>query len=321
MQEQSLFKRTQRMALDRILRNIEIFGDQFPHFGEGSHFSLSENTHWMTSFWTGQLWLAYALTDDAVFREAAEAHLASFQTRLEQNVNLDHDLGFLYTLSARAQWQLTGSQEARELALRAASELANRFRPHGNYIQAWGPVGDTEEGGRLIIDCMMNLPLLFWATCETGNERFAEVAREHAVTTSEFLMRPDGSSYHTFFFDQATGKPIGPRTHQGYADDSLWARGQSWAIYGFALAADWTGEDRFIEMSAKAAARFMAELPADGIPLWDLRLSPDAEHWRDSSASVIAANGMYRLAKFVDQERASQLCADAEKLVTIALWK
>jgi unsaturated chondroitin disaccharide hydrolase len=196
--------------------------------------------------------------------------------------------------------------------------LLRRYRPTGRYIQAWGDVGDPTEGGRAIIDTMMNLPLLFWASEQTGDPAYRQAAKTHAETTRRYLLRPDGASYHTFFFDQRSGEPIGPRTHQGYADDSLWARGQAWAIYGFALAAEWCQEERFLAAAQQSARRFMAELPPDGVPTWDLRLPADAPHYRDSSAGAIAAGGMLRLAR-LDHEFRSAALALLDALVTHCL--
>jgi unsaturated chondroitin disaccharide hydrolase len=284
-------------SLARIRRHHRAFGDQFPVVGKGTRYELSENNHWLAGFWTGLLWLAYAATGDEDLRVHAESLLTTFRERLEQRVHITHDLGFLFGLSARAQWQLTGDERARDLALQAARELVQRYRPAGRYIQAWGDVGDPEEGGRAIIDTMMNLPLLFWAARETADLAYHQAAQEHARTTLRHLLRPDGASYHTFFFEQASGRPIGPRTHQGYADDSLWARGQAWAIYGFAVAADWCQEESLLDAARRAARRFMAELPPDGVPTWDLRLPADAPHYRDSSAGAIAAGGLLRLAR------------------------
>jgi len=283
--------------LDRIRRHYRAFGDRFPVVGEGRHYQFAGNDHWLAGFWTGLLWLAYAATGEEDLRAQAESLLGSFEERLDNQVHITHDLGFLFTLSARAQWQMTGEEKARQLALRAANELVQRYRPAGRYIQAWGAVGDPEEGGRAIIDTMMNLPLLFWASEQTGEARYREAALAHAETTRRTLLRPDGASYHTFFFDQASGEPLGPRTHQGYADDSLWARGQAWAIYGFAVAAEWSGAQRFADAARQAARRFVAELPPDGVPTWDLRLPAEAPRQRDSSAGAIAAGGMLRLAR------------------------
>ncbi len=296
MSAQASFKPTLEAALERIRQHHRAFDNRFPTIGEGSAYKLTENDHWLAGFWTGLLWLAYVATGDQDLRHHAEALLPSFQERLEKQVHINHDLGFLFTLSARAQWQVTGHRGARDLALRAARDLLQRFRPQGRYIQAWGAVGDPQEGGRMIVDTMMNLPLLFWATKETGDSKYQDAAHQHAETSLRYLLRTDGSTYHTFFLDQETGAPLGPRTHQGYADDSLWARGQAWAINGFALAAEWCREQRFLDAAARAASRFMAELPADLVPTWDLRLPEDASKYRDSSAGAIAASGMLRLA-------------------------
>jgi unsaturated chondroitin disaccharide hydrolase len=283
-------------ALARVTEQAGSFGHRFPTVGEGTRYRLAANDSWLAAFWPGMLWLAYAATGDARTRGHAAALLPSFASRLDGAVHINHDLGFLYSLSARAQWQLVGDTLARELALRAAAALLQRYREPGRYLQAWGPIGDPEEGGRIIVDTMMNLPLLFWASEQTGDIRFRQAASAHALTSRQYLIRPDGGSYHTFFFDQESGAPQGPRTHQGYADDSLWARGQGWAIYGFAVAAEWCQESRFLDTARQAARRFVAELPP-GLPPWDLRLPAGPPRYPDSSAAAIAAGGMLRLAR------------------------
>jgi unsaturated chondroitin disaccharide hydrolase len=303
------------MLLQRIEQNCHHFGGQFPTIGEGKRYLLTENNTWLAAFWPGLLWLAYGKTQDQTIAACAQSYLASFQNRLQQRVHITHDLGFLYTLSARAQWQLTGDDSARNLALQAAEELSQRYRPKGRYVQAWGAVADPDEGGRTIIDTMMNIPLLYWATEQTGDQRYAEIASAHADTTAQYMVREDGSSYHTFFFDQDTGAPIGPKTHQGYADDSLWARGQAWVIFGFAAAAAWTGNDQYIQTACKAAERFMAELPENKIPLWDLRVPSDAPQYSDTSASAIAAAGMLRLARQLDNDARDSMRQNAEMLL------
>ena len=287
-------------AIENIRRNIPRFGDQYPHNGAGMAYVLTENNHWMTSFWTGQLWLAYAVTGDAEFRREAERRLASFAYRLVNRIDESHDLGFLYTLSARAQWQMTGNTAARQLGIDAAERLITRYHPKGEYIQAWGKMNDPAEGGRMIVDCMMNLPLLFWATHETGDPTYAEIATRHARTTLRYQVRPGDTTYHTFFFDQETGEPLGGKTAQGYSDDSLWTRGQAWAVYGFALAADWMKDREMLTTACRLAERFWTELGNSPVPLWDFRLPPDAPQKRDSSAGAITACGMFKLATLVD---------------------
>lgn len=279
-------------AIERVRRNGARWRDLFPSRGDGSHYRLIANENWLAGFWTGMLWLAYAATSDPAMRRKAESLLPSFARRLNDRVNLTHDLGFLFSLSAAAQWRLTGDERARDLALQAADELLARYRPQYGAIQAWD--GD-ENAGRIIIDSMMNLPLLFWASEQTGDRRYRDAAASHAETSLRYLLRADGSTYHTYFFEPASGRPIGPKTHQGWSTDSLWARGQAWAIYGFALAGEWLGESRFLDAAERAANRFLAEMPGEGVPLWDLRLPAGQPRWRDSSAGAIAASALLRL--------------------------
>jgi unsaturated chondroitin disaccharide hydrolase len=294
-----LIENTIQQAVDHIRINIDRIGDKFPYVGDGLSYQLTDNNHWMTSFWTGQLWLAYARTKDDVFRKAAERHLSSFEYRLVNRIDESHDLGFLYSLSARAQWQLTQNESARHLGIQAATRLVTRFHPKGEYIQAWGAMNDPVEGGRMIVDCLMNLPLLFWASHETGDSKYADIALSHARTTLEYNVRPDDTTYHTFFFNQDTGEPVGGKTAQGYKDDSLWTRGQAWAVYGFALAADWTGDSGFLDTSVRLAEKFWSELGDELVPLWDFHVPPDGPRKRDSSAGAITACGMFKLAELV----------------------
>jgi unsaturated chondroitin disaccharide hydrolase len=166
---------------------------------------------------------------------------------------------------------------------------------------------------------MMNLPLLFWAAEQTHDPRCHQIARDHADISAEHLVRADASTAHTFFFDQHTGSPIGAQTHQGYANDSMWARGQAWAIFGFAVAAQWTHNPAYRDLAQRAAVRFMAELPEDRVPRWDLRLPPGAPQYPDTSASGIAAAGMLRLAAQADAQAGHALRAQAETLLEAAI--
>lgn len=302
-------------ALRRIGQHHTVAGLSFPTVGEGAQYRLGDNDSWLAGFWTGLLWLAYAATADSSLRVHAESLLPSFEKRLREGTHITHDLGFLFALSARAQWQLVHDARARDLAIEAAEQLARRYRPEPRFIQAWGQVGSPVEGGRFIIDTMMNLPLLFWAADQGGHARYREIAYHHAETTLRYLMRPDGSSYHTYLFDPDTWNPIGPRTHQGYSDDSLWSRGQAWAIYGFAVAAQWCGDERFLCASRSAARRFLSELPADGLPWWDLRLPAHAPHFLDSSAAAVAAGGLLRLSRLTGEEEDGEFRSAALSLL------
>lgn len=306
-------------SLERLQQNIQRFDGQFPNKGDGLNYILNDNRNWLAAFWPGLLWLGDAVSDNNIFRTTAVALLPTFENRLDNQVHITHDLGFLFTLSARAQWQATNDTAAADLALRAADQLMTRVRQPGGYIQAWGAVGDPEQGGQIIADTMMNLPLLFWASEYTGDPRYHRAACQHAEISRTYLIRDDGSSFHTYFFDQTTGEPIEGRTHQGYGDDSCWARGHAWLIYGFALAAQWCENSAFLDAARQTAVYFLNHLPEDHIPLWDFRLPDNEVPYRDSSAAAIAACGFLRIAQITDDARESSEMLAAGKALVNAL--
>ncbi|MTV40975.1 glycoside hydrolase family 88 protein [Duganella radicis] len=260
------------------------------------------NVGWTTGFWTGQLWLAHALTGQQHWRAAAERQTDSFMERVEQGVDLEHhDLGFLYMLSCGAAHHLTGQPGAHAATLRAAQRLLSRFLPGAGVIQSWGTMGDAAQRGRVIIDGIMNLPLLHWAARASGDRACTEVARSHLQRTREHLVRPNGSTYHTYHFDAETGAPLRPSTHQGLADDSCWARGQAWGVYGFALNHRHVPDMHLLTDAMRLADHFLAHLPPDRIALWDLSLAHDSGEPRDSSAVAIAVCGLLEIAAQLPQ--------------------
>jgi len=255
------------------------------------------NVGWTTGFRTGLLWLAGQLTGDAVFTDAARADVASFAARLDAGVGLDtHDLGFLFGLSCLPAWRLERDKTARAVALNAADRLMARVIEPAGVIQAWGSLGDPDEGGLTIIDSLMNMPLLYWATEQTGDARYAAAAARHTRALRDRIVRRDGTTFHTFTWDPVTGFPRGGGTRQGFSADSCWARGQAWAIYGFALGYARTGDATFLDASRACADRFCALLPPGGVPCWDLALDARDGAPRDSSAAAIAACGLLELA-------------------------
>lgn len=295
-------------AIEQTLRtttaNVARFGNQFPIVSKGTEkYELEDQTSWTEGFWVGILWLSYEYNQNPAIREAAVGAVASMKRRLEQNRHLNHhDIGFLYSLSAKAQWILEKDGQAKEVALQAADVLMKRWRPDSQLFQAWGPEGDPDNGGRIIIDCLMNLPLLFWATEQTGDPLYAERARIHAEKSRRFLVRGDDSSYHTFYFDQKTGDSVRGGTHQGFRDGSTWTRGQAWGIYGFALAYRYTQESSFLETAVRLAKFFIAHLPEDRVAYWDFDAPQEEGTPRDSSASAIAACGMLEIAGHLPQD-------------------
>src|ERR1700732_3926176 len=163
---------------------------------------------WVISFHSGQLWLAAQLTGDPAFVIQAQARRRALREILGNPAELDHDLGFQFSLSCVADWKMTGNNDSRALALRAAEALSHRFNQAGGYIKAWNAKPNDSSfsifaAGRIVADTMQNLALLYWASHETGVAAFREIADAHAEVTSKHLIRKDGSSYHTFVFDPA----------------------------------------------------------------------------------------------------------------------
>ncbi len=259
-----------------------------------------ENIEWTTGFWPGELWLGYIASGDEVLRHAAGIFVESFRERIEKHIAVDHhDMGFLYNPSCVAAWQLTGNAHAREAALLATDNLISRFQEKGEFLQAWGAMG-ADDNYRYIIDCLLNLPLLYWASDETGNPIYREIAIKHTRTCVANSFRSDYSCFHTFFMDKETGKPVRGETCQGYKADSSWARGQAWAIYGLALAYKHTGEKSYLDLFEHVSEYFMNKLPQDMIPYWDLIFTSGDEP-RDSSSASIVACGFLEASELYDK--------------------
>lgn len=292
-------KKLQRAA-DRavsVLReNLGNFTYKFPGSNsEHMFYPATENTEWTTGFCTGTYWLAYELSGEESFRTAAEVQVESFYNRIKQKTDVDHhDMGFLYTPSCVAAYQLTGNERAKEAAILAADQLISRFQEKGEFLQAWGALG-AEDNYRLIIDCLLNLPLLYWASYVTRDGKYRDIAVRHTKTSIRNLVREDHSTYHTYFFDPRTGEPIRGVTAQGYRDDSAWARGQAWGIYGTALAWRYTKNEVCRELFRKVTDFYLRHLPEDMIPYWDLQFPEGSSEPRDSSAAAAAVCGILEM--------------------------
>jgi unsaturated chondroitin disaccharide hydrolase len=294
----ALVNRSIQFVLSRIDQNLETFTEKFPAPSSiAGVYAPIDNVEWTNGFWTGLLWLAYELSGEPRYARAAQTQVASFQKRVEQRVNVDHhDLGFLYTLSCVSAHKLTGDESAKQAALQAAQLLFERYLPNAGIIQAWGDLSDSAQRGRMIIDCNLNLPLLYWAADTTGNEDFRFAADAHISHAAAHLVRPDASTFHTFYMGAQSGAPLGGRTHQGYSDSSCWSRGQAWGISGFPLVYRYRPVPALIELTKKLANYFLNRLPDDGICYWDLIFTSGSEQ-RDSSAAAIAACGLLEVAK------------------------
>lgn len=273
--------------------NIKRFGTDFPSAcASNGIYRIKPNDDWTNGFWTGMLWLAYEWTGKDIFLNKATQNCESFLTRLREHYVLDHhDIGFLYSLSAGAGYIITGNEQYKTMLIQAADVLMDRFQEKGNFIQAWGKYGDPNEY-RLIIDSLINLPLLFKATELSGDDRYATVARKHYKTLMRTVIRENATTFHTYYFDPITGEPSHGATHQGNSDASIWARGQSWAVLGIPLNESYLKSELFPPNYRDVVDVFITHLPEDLIPYWDFDFSDQHPSDKDSSALAIVACGM-----------------------------
>ncbi|MBO4993014.1 MAG: glycoside hydrolase family 88 protein [Alistipes sp.] len=271
---------------------------------------VTANIRWWTSgFFPGSLWLLYEHTGDGQLREYAE----HFTSRLEslKDYRGTHDLGFMVFCSYGNGYRLTGNEAYKEIINEASASLATRFNPTVGAIRSWntGRKENPELDYIVIIDNMMNLEMLEWSG-------YSDIARRHADTTLKNHFREDNSSYHVVTYNELTGEVTDKRTAQGLADESAWARGQVWGLYGYTMMYRVTGEKRYLDQAVKIADYVIPRLPEDAIPNWDF----DAEQqMKDSSAGSIMASALIELYGLTDNElylttaerQLRSLCSDA----------
>ena len=294
------------VAAAQVEKNLPEFLDSCQnHSSVGNIYPKCNNDQWTCGFWPGEVWLAYEHTGKELFKDAALHMVDSFDHRIRNKISVDHhDMGFLYTPTCVAAYKLTGDEKAKQAAILAADQLISRFQPVGGFIQAWGSMEDAGNY-RYIVDCLLNLPLLYWATEVTGNEKYAEIALKHITTCLKYSIREDGSTYHTFFMDRETGGPLRGETCQGYKDDSCWARGQAWGIYGTAISYAYTKRPEYLEAFRKTATYYLEKLPEDLVPYWDM-IFTEGDEPRDSSSASIAACGFLEAAKYMEPKEATK---------------
>ncbi|MBE7037001.1 MAG: hypothetical protein E7403_06885, partial [Ruminococcaceae bacterium] len=262
---------------------------------------------------TGMSLWAYADIKDKEFLTWAEQFKEAYRAKVfDTPMETMHDVGFLYSPYAVMLYSLTGDEDYKNMAVKAADALAMRYEPKGGYIRAWGRMDYktpeyvdeelakdhffTESKGVAIIDCMMNLPLLFWSSEVTGHPFYKRIAMMHADTTIKYFIREDYSLIHAFRFSEETGEPIGESNYCGYSNGSCWTRGMSWAIYGFAIAYNYTNEERYLDASIKLLEKFMRASKHQA-PVWDFHLPEFEEQNLDTSAVAVTLCGILELEK------------------------
>ncbi len=264
---------------------------------------------WTSGFWPGVLWYSYEYSGDDWMKKQAERFTSPIK-EIAYSPAENHDIGFMVYCSYGNGYRLTGNEEYKRVLLAAADTLATLYNPKVGSILSW-PVKVDEFRHNTIIDNMMNLELLFWASKNGGDKRLYDIAESHALVTMKNVVRNDNGTYHLASFNEETGEFIKGYTHQGYADESLWARGQTWGIYGFAIAYRETGRKEFLDTSIRLANHFLQLLPEDGIPYWDFDDPKIPNAPKDASAAAIAACGMIELSTLVEDRKLKDKYIDA----------
>ncbi|MFE0557613.1 glycoside hydrolase family 88 protein [Paenibacillus sp. NPDC058910] len=297
-----------QLKVDRMLgRKPELA----PHAAKDGEYDGLTLDNWISGFWPGMLWIFYDMTGDAKYKEAAwEWDIRMERLTLEES-RFHHDVGFQYLPTAVLKYKLTGDADGRRRGLAAANFLAGRFNLAGQYIRAW----NKDLPGWAIIDCLMNLSLLYWAAEEGGDPRFRHVANAHANMALQHMIRADGSTCHVASFDPESGELLEYMGWQGHGPDSCWSRGNAWALYGMANAYRYTNNKDYLYAAERVAHHFITSLQGQGVPLWDFRVpNPDTEP-RDTSAAAIAASGLLELAALTTPEVGAVYQKAAERIV------
>ncbi len=303
----------QQAVFNKLQNLIPIHGDRVLEVGNEDYtwkYIDYKTEFWTASFWPGQLWLAYKMTAQEQYKNAARMSREYFNKYLDTPRYHDHDVGFLFSLTSVADYKLTSCDFSKKQAIRAAEILASRYKPFGAYIVAWQPFTlDIEKtkfvNDRIIVDTLQNLPLLLWAARETGREAFKDIAISHANTTAKYLVRDDFSCFHTYLFDPSSQMPLRGETHQGYNHNSSWSRGQSWLIHGYANLAYEYELTQYIELADNLAEYAIAHLKQedDFVPLWDFSNDPNCPSYFDSSAGAIMASGFFILSDLIKEKQ------------------
>ncbi|UKS28235.1 glycoside hydrolase family 88 protein [Paenibacillus sp. HWE-109] len=285
----------------KMSAECERVGDHIPYVpvnGEYREDKGDTDIYWWTNgFWPGMLWHMYQATQEEPYKTAAEGVERRLDAALEGFEGLHHDVGFMWLHSAVANYRLTGNERSKTRGLHAANLLAGRYNPRGRFIRAW----NDDCTGWIIVDSMMNIPLLYWASMETNDPRFRFIAMDHADTVLSRIVRSDGSCNHIAILNPENGELLEAPGGQGFASGSAWSRGQSWALYGFALSYRYTKDDRYLSAAKSIAHYFITQVSTTGfVPLVDFRSPEEPVKW-DTTAGLCAACGLLELAETVPE--------------------
>ena len=290
---------------------------------DGVHDDRSETSPewWTNGFWGGMMWLMYLGTQNEEYKKTAIRSEELLDKALENYKGLHHDVGFMWLPTSVANYRITGNKAACNKALFIASVLFSRYNIDGGYIRAWNNWNDSPEDPNktwTIIDCLLNIPLLYWASEQIGDDRFAKVAMRHADMAIRDHIRPDGSINHIVEHNDKTGELVKVHTGQGYSETSSWSRGVSWAVYGMVLSYIYTKEQRYLDAAILAADHFIEECKKTNyLPLVDF-YAPAEPMYYDASAGMATACGLIEIAKALGGERGEYYMNEAINILKAA---
>lgn len=310
------FMSTIEAQMDTLQKNIDFAKDSIkftPRSYTQGDLKLVDSEDWCSGFYPGTLWNMYGLTQDTKWLERALPYTEKLDSI--QYLSGTHDLGFIIECSYGTALKFKPSKAYEDIIVQTAKTLSNRFNPTIGAIKSWD--WSDEWTFPVIIDNMMNLDILFHATKISKDSTFYNIAVSHADTTLKNHFRDDYSSYHVVDYDPETGSVIKKNTHQGNSDDSAWARGQAWGLYGYTLCYRETKNPKYLEQAIKIAdfIKDHPELPSDKIPYWDYDVTKTANTPRDASAAAVSASALYELSSFVDDSLSDQYLEFANEIM------
>jgi unsaturated chondroitin disaccharide hydrolase len=299
-------------ACEQLSRLVKTHPDEFPSFTQQGRWvrQVPGWTNWCEGFLGGQLWLVYQATGDAWFRKQAEHYTRLLEPRkTDRSV---HDLGFLFWPTWKRWYDLEGDPAANAVLIEAGRTLALRYQEKGGYLCSF------QGAHSLYIDIMMNIGLVFYAASQTGDDQLWDIARQHCLTTRRVLVRGDDSTAHEGLFDPTTGQFLRQQTQQGWRDDSTWARGHAWALYGFTTAYVFSQEPIFLDTAERLADFYIERTPAHGVPPNDWE-EPQPQVPYESSTAAIAASGLLDLSQATQDARRRRLYRDYARQISDTL--
>ena len=307
------------MNIERAVTQYKYLASRVPenrlpktYFAAKDELQTSDTGWWTSGFYPGTLLYLYEATGDQELWDLATQKLDDLEP--EQYNTGTHDLGFMLYCSFGNAFRMKENEKYKQIMIQGAESLASRFSPNVGQIQSWG---SGQWKYPVIVDNMMNLEFLMWAARESGNERFKEIAVTHADNTIKNHFREDNSSYHVIDYDPENGEVIAKQTHQGLSDESAWARGQAWGLYGFTVMYRETMDTRYLDQAVKIAEFTLnhPQMPDDMIPYWDYNVDVDESTLRDASAAAINASALLELSKYVEDPQSEKYLESAKKIL------